>query len=54
MLKMVYNLTITVALKFIDLQYNSVISYMKLLIEFVDVDGFEHLWAEGNSFRVCP
>ena len=43
MLKMVYNPTIIVALKFIDLQYNLVISYMKLLIEFVDVDGFEHL-----------
>ena len=28
------------------------ISYMKLVIEFADVDGLEHLWPECNS-QIC-
>ena len=36
---MVYDLTITIAFKFIDLLHNSVISYIKLVMEFVGVNG---------------
>ena len=62
MLEIVYNPTTTIALKFINLQHNLVISYMKLVMEFVDVDGLEHLRAEPNSWiclasalaKVCP
>ena len=43
MLEMVCNLTTTTALKFIDLLHNLVISYVKLVIEFVGVNGLEHL-----------
>ena len=49
MLEMVFNPTTNIALKFIDLQHNLVISNMKLAIEFVDANGLEHLWAEHNS-----
>ena len=52
MLKMVYNITTTTALKFIDLLHNLVISYVKLVIEFVGVNGLEHLWAERNSLSI--
>ena len=38
-----YNPTTTFALKFFNLQHDLVISYMKLVIEFVDVDRLEHL-----------
>ena len=47
MLEMVYNPTTTIAL-----QHNLVISYMKLVMEFVDVNGIEHLGAECNSW-IC-
>ena len=50
MLEMVYNPTTTFAMKFFNLQHDLVISYMKLVIEFVDVDRLEHLWAERNSW----
>ena len=40
MLEMVYNPTTTTALKFISLLHNLVISYVKLVIEFVGVNGF--------------
>ena len=43
MLDMVYNPTTTIALKFIDLEHNLVISYIKLVIVFVNVGGLEHL-----------
>ena len=43
MLEMVYNPTTTIGLKFIDLQHNLVISYMELVVEFVDVDGLKRL-----------
>ena len=43
MLEMVFNPTTNIALKFIDLQHNLVISNMKLAIEFVDANGLEHL-----------
>ena len=43
MLEMVYDPTITIALKFINLLHNLVISYVKLVINFVGVSGFEHL-----------
>ena len=49
MLEMVYNQTTATALKFINLQHNLSKSYMKLVIEFVGVDGIEHLWVESNS-----
>ena len=39
MLEMVYDPTATVALKFISLKHNLIICYMKLVIEFVGVDG---------------
>ena len=52
MLDMVYNPTTAIALKFINLRQNLIISYMKLVIEFMSVDGLEHLWAERNS-RTC-
>ena len=38
---MIYDLAIT--LKFINLQHNFIIPYMKVVTEFIDVDGFEHL-----------
>ena len=44
--------TTTIALKFINLQHNLIILYMKLVVEFVRVDGLEHLWAECNS-QIC-
>ena len=43
MLEMAYNATTTISLKFINVQLNVVTSYMKLVIEFVDVTGLEHL-----------
>ena len=49
MLEMVYDPTTTTVLKFINLQLNLIISYMKLVIEFVGVDGLEHLWGERNG-----
>ena len=52
MLEMVYDPTITIALKFINLQNNLILSHMKLVIELVGVDGLEHLWAENNN-RIC-
>ena len=52
MLEMVYDPTNTTALKFVDVLHKLVISYVKLVIEFVGVDGLEHLWAERNS-RIC-
>ena len=57
MLEMVYHPTTTIALKFIDLLHNLVISYMKLVFESVGVNGLEHLWAECNRIgfeaRAC-
>ena len=52
MLEKVYNPTTTIALKFIDLQHNLITSYMKLVIEFVDIDGLEHLWVEHQAVSV--
>ena len=49
MLEIVYNPTTTIALKFIILQHSLVLSFMKLVIRFMDVDGLEHPWAERNS-----
>ena len=43
MLEMVYDQTTINAFKFIGLKHNLTISYMKLVIEFVGVDGVEHL-----------
>ena len=43
MLEIIYDPTTTIALKFIDLLHNLVISYVKLVIEFVGVDGLKHL-----------
>ena len=43
MLEMVYDPTSTIALKFVNLLHNFIISYIKLVIEFVGVDGLEHL-----------
>ena len=48
MLEMVYNQSTTIALKFINLQHNLIISYMKMVIEFMAVDGLEYLWAERS------
>ena len=39
MLEMVYDPGTTIALKSINLQHNLIISYMKLVIELVDIDG---------------
>ena len=50
MLEMVYNQTTKIALKFINLQHNLIISFMKLVIELVGVDRLEHLLAERNSW----
>ena len=44
--------TTTIALKFIYLRHNLFILHMKLVIEFVGVDGLEHLWAECNR-QIC-
>ena len=49
MLEMVYDQTTKIALKFINFQHNLIISFTKLVIEFVGVDGLEHLLAERNS-----
>ena len=49
MLEMVYDPTSTILLKFIDMLYNLVILHAKLVIEFVDVDRLEHLWAKRNN-----
>ena len=49
MLEMVYDPTAAIALKFINLQHNFIISYMRFVIEFMGVDGLEHLIAERNS-----
>ena len=46
---MVYDPTITTALKFIALLHNLVISYVKLVIEFMGVNGLKYLLAECNS-----
>ena len=46
--EMVYNQTTAIALKFINLQHNLIISYRKLVIEFVGVGGLEHFWVERN------
>ena len=43
MLEMVYDPTSNIALKLISLQHNLIISYRKLVIEFVSVNGLEHL-----------
>ena len=43
MMEMVYDPTTTIALKFIYLQHNLIISYLKMVIEFMIVDGLEHL-----------
>ena len=43
MLEMVYDQTTINAFKFIGLKHNLTISYMKLVIEFLAVDGVEHL-----------
>ena len=48
-LEMVYDPITTIALKFINLLHDLVISNAKLVIEFVGVNGLEHLWAESNS-----
>ena len=49
MLEMIYDPTTTNPLKFIDLLHNLGIPYVKLVIEFVGVNGLEHLQAEPNS-----
>ena len=49
---MIYDPTTTIMLKLINLQHNLIMSYMKLVIEFVSVNGLEHLWVERNS-RIC-
>ena len=43
MRQMVYDPTTTTELKFMDLQRDLLISYVKLVIEFGSVDGLEHL-----------
>ena len=43
MLEMVYDLITSITLKFINLQHNLITSYMKLVIEFMSVNGLEHL-----------
>ena len=43
MLEMVYDPTSHVELKFIDLLHNLVIPHLKFVIEFVGVNGIEHL-----------
>ena len=58
MLEMAYNPTTTTALKFLDLLHNLVISCVKLVIEFLGVNGREDLWVKRNSqirleARVC-
>ena len=52
MLKIVYNPTTTIAFKFINLQCNLGWSYVKLVIELMDVDELEHPWVERNR-RIC-
>ena len=52
MLKIVYDPTTPITLKFISQQYNLIISYMKLVTEFVSVDGLEYLSEERNS-QIC-
>ena len=42
MLELVCNPATTTALKCVNLQHNLIIFYMKLVITFVDVDGFKH------------
>ena len=49
MLEMVYDPTSPAELKFIDLLHNLVIPHVKLVIEFVGVNGIEYLRAERNS-----
>ena len=51
MLEMIYDSTTTITMNS-NLQHNLIISYMKLVIEFVGVGGLEHLWAERNSW-IC-
>ena len=52
MLDMVYDPNTNIALKFINLQHNLIVSYMKLVIKFVGVDWLEHL-LEGGNRRIC-
>ena len=52
MLEMSYNPTTSITLKFINLQHNLIKYYMIFVIEFVQVDGLEHLWVERNS-KIC-
>ena len=40
---MVYNPATTIVLKFINLQHHLIMSYMKLVIEFVGVNGLKNL-----------
>ena len=49
MLEMVCDPTSPAELKFIDLLHNLVIPHVKLVIEFVGVNGIEYLRAERNS-----
>ena len=48
MLEMVYDPTTTIAWKFINLQHNLIISYMKLVIEFMGIDGLEQNVTAGS------
>ena len=43
MLEMTYNPNSTIALTFIDLQHDLVMTYMKAVITLVGVEGPEHL-----------
>ena len=52
MVEMVYDPTTTIVLKCIDLLHDLVKSYVKLAIEFVGANGFEHLWVECNHW-IC-
>lgn len=49
MLEIVYDAITTTALIFINLLHNLVIPCVKMVVEFVGVNGLEHLWKERNS-----
>ena len=49
MLEMVYDQTTTTALKFINIVHNLVISYVKLINQFMGLKGLENLLVEHNS-----
>ena len=58
MSEMVYDPTTTTVLKLIDLLHNLVILFVKLVIDFVGINGLENLWPECSNrirldARVC-